>query len=90
MYMHIELYNLMVHLDEDEGIKQYFSWTEPQKKMLTKSIRNFLQPVISKGDNHKLALMGSIWKIIKEAEAAEEYEHADIFSRCLKLLEEQM
>lgn len=86
--MHPELYNLLLDLDNSDDMLHYFKWTENEKKELVNFIGKTFQPIIRRGGNNKIILMSSIWRLIKEAEKQEEYEVADLFSRCLRLLED--
>jgi len=83
------LHKVLTELDERViDVDDYFSWSEEEKEALIFYIGKCFHPVIQQGDKHKQFLMASIWKVIKEAEAHDEFEQADIMSRCLMHLEE--
>ena len=84
-----QLHNILLELDSKViEVDDYFKWSENEKEALVFYIGKCFHPIIQQSDKHKQFLMASIWKVIKECEAHDEFEQADIMSRCLVHLEE--
>jgi len=89
--MHPALHNIVMGLDTRIiDITDYFNWTQDEKDGLFDYIHKCFIPVLRKGEKHKQFLMASIWRIIIECEDNEEYEQADIMTRCLINLETEI
>jgi hypothetical protein len=65
----------------------YFSWTEDRKERLTTDIMMIFYPLIRISDNHKQYVLDGLMRAIKDAEMIEDYEQAEILSRCSKTIE---
>lgn len=79
------LHKLLLELDNNEFITdKYFEWDELQKKQLTSDIVRFFLPIMR--TNRENVLFGMM-RCIEEAERIEDYEQADILTRCIKSLE---
>lgn len=83
-----ELFNILIKLEDADELNDYFNWTEEEKQTLVNALGKGFVPVIRRGKTHKLALMSSIWRVIKDAESIEDYEVADLMTRCLRILED--
>lgn len=83
--MNPKLHKLLIELDsQDFTATDYFNWSETEKKQLTSRIIHFFIPLIQ---NNRGEVMYSISRVLEEAIKNEDYEQADIFSRCLTSLE---
>ena len=83
--MNPKLYKLLIELDsQDFTATDYFNWSETEKKQLTSRRIHFFIPLIQ---NNRGEVMYSISRVLEEAIKNEDYEQADIFSRCLTSLE---
>lgn len=86
--MNPKLHKLMLELDSmDFSTENYFQWEEIQKKQLTSDIVRFFMPMIR---THRDNVMFGIMRCIEEAEQIEDYEQADILTRCFKSLEKMI
>jgi hypothetical protein len=84
-----ELYELLIKLDNmDFNTKDYFSWDEPTKNNLTENLLSILIPVTQLGLHQRWNLIYGLDQLIYDAECEEEYEQAEIWSRCLIRIEE--
>lgn len=87
--MYPALHNILIELDNRViEVDDYFKWSEEEKEALIFYIGKCFYPVIKQGERHKQFLIGSIWKVIKECEAHDEFEQADIMNRCLHNLQQ--
>lgn len=87
--MNPELHTLLLELDNkfDIELDDYFNLTELQKQELTRAIVLFFIPYIQSHPQALSNVRRAIRIVIDESEYFEEYEKADIFTRCLKKYE---
>ena len=78
------LHHVLSELDKQSlEIDDYFKWKEDEKEKLVQFIGDCIKSVLPKDRSNKQFLIRSIWLVIEEAEEQEEYEQADILTRCL-------
>lgn len=83
--MNPKLHKLLLELDaQDFSTDNYFQWDELRKKQLTSDIVRYFMPMMR---HHKENVLFGILRSIEQAEDIEDYEQADILTRCFKSLE---
>ena len=65
----------------------YFSWNEDRKEKLTQDIMFLFFPLVRSSEIHRQYLMTGLLRAIEDAERIEDYEQAEILSRCFKVVE---
>jgi hypothetical protein len=66
---------------------EYFSWSEDRKEKLTHDIMFLFYPFVRASNTHRQYLMADLLRAIEDAEKIEDYEQAEILSRCRKVIE---
>lgn len=89
--MRPELHKLFLELDNNDFYTEdYFKWSETQKRNLTEDIMKFFLPLIEENDIRLEHLLDGIFRGIKDAEYYEDYEQAEILTRCYKEILEKI